>query len=297
MTTITSLYCKKHFLTFLTEDEGQWIQSINTKTNKGFGVYQCECSKIWSYAKSRSNFTRNCKNKKCNKPNYPVFIWNHFITIAYCREMIFTFLTEEQGQWIPNINIENTTSFGVYQCECGKIWSSARSRCNFRQGCKNCGLGCFPMFIWKNNTKSYSKTTPISTSIKPHEISSCEYCQLYGEERCKKDSSSSIRTKVKPIINQEVKPVVKPIINQEVNQVVKPVVKPIINQEVNQEVKQVVKPVVKPLEKLNDLEDKRVSDNDGLIDIESLLWDTYIKSTEINQEVKPVIKHKDCCIS
>jgi len=187
MPNINALYCKTHFLTFLTEEDGHWIPSINTKTNKGFGVYQCdECSKIWSYAKSRSNFTRTCKNKKCNKPNYPVFMWNHFITIAYCNEMCFTFLTEEDGQWIPNINIENTKSFGVYQCECNKIWSSARSWSNFTQECKKCNLGCLPRIIWENNPYK-SKTTPRSISTIEHESEYCEYCKKHGKERCKND--------------------------------------------------------------------------------------------------------------
>ena len=72
------------------------------------------------------------------------------ITILYCKNNFFTFLTEEDGKWVRNSNTDNIKSFGAYNCSCNKIWSSARSISNVKQYCQNCGLGCFPLFIWKN---------------------------------------------------------------------------------------------------------------------------------------------------
>ena len=73
------------------------------------------------------------------------------LNILYCKKNFFVFLSEEDGQWIPNCNTGSIKSFGAYQCSCNNIWSSARTTSNVKQDCKNCGLGCFPLFIWKNN--------------------------------------------------------------------------------------------------------------------------------------------------
>ena len=72
------------------------------------------------------------------------------ITALYCKNNFFTFLTGEDGNWVRNSNTDNIKSFGAYNCSCNKIWSSARSISNVKQYCQNCGLGCFPLFIWKN---------------------------------------------------------------------------------------------------------------------------------------------------
>ena len=71
------------------------------------------------------------------------------ITALYCKN---NFFTGEDGNWVRNSTRRgnNIKSFGAYNCSCNKIWSSARSISNVKQYCHNCGLGCFPLFIWKN---------------------------------------------------------------------------------------------------------------------------------------------------
>jgi hypothetical protein len=115
--------------------------------------------------------------------------------------MFFTFLTEEEGQWIPNINTntKRITSFGVYQCLCNKIWSSARSINNLRQGCKKCNVPNYPVFIWKNSNISYRKHKKHKNKDEdkppppPHQTLLCEYCRIFGEEECRNLTTSKLK--------------------------------------------------------------------------------------------------------
>jgi len=111
------------------------------------------------------------------------------ITALYCKNTFFLFLTEQQGDWVKNINTEEIKSFGVYQCvSCRKIWSSSRSRSNFTQICKKCNNPNFPLFIWKNNPQ-YNASEQENNYSKKHETLYCECCHLYGEEYCKTNIS------------------------------------------------------------------------------------------------------------
>lgn len=72
---------------------------------------------------------------------------------------------------------------------CNKIWSSARSINNLRQGCKKCNVPNYPVFIWKNSNISYyyehkknKNKDEDKPSPPPHQTLLSEYCQTEGEK-------------------------------------------------------------------------------------------------------------------
>ncbi len=91
----------------------------------------------------------------------------------------------------------------VYVIKYGnKIWSSARSINNLRQGCKKCNVPNYPVFIWKNNIsyhkhkkhkKHKNKDDEDKPPPPPHQTLLCEYCQKHGEEECINLTTSKLK--------------------------------------------------------------------------------------------------------
>jgi hypothetical protein len=80
-----------------------------------------------------------------------------------------------EGEWVLRKDFQvGKKSFGYFKCDtCSKDWVSAHSFTNYRQECKDCQSGKFPIALWINKGSRVEKD---EFTGRPHLKELCEAC-------------------------------------------------------------------------------------------------------------------------